>query len=123
MTEERTVNMINETLKSGQCITKTKGQDQELIVALMNLKGNLRNVFLFHTNLVVDRTKIKFDKVLRTTQFIQKVINDRNGKFFFDCDFGEGTKIKTREPSAFFLVYHDYERRIRDGTRTHNTRF
>jgi hypothetical protein len=43
------------------------------------------------------------------------------GKFVFDCDFVEGVKIRTHAPSAFFLEYHDYRRRIRDGTRMDNT--
>jgi hypothetical protein len=63
--------------------------------------------------------KIKFC----TTQFIQKVINDRNGKFVFDCKFVEGTKIKTRAPHNLFLEYHDYWRRIGVVTRRDNTYF
>jgi hypothetical protein len=95
--------MIHETLKSGGGITREKGHDQELIVTLMSEKGSLGDVFLFHTYLVVARTEIKFCKVLSITQFIQRVINDRNGKFVFDCEFFEGTKIRTHAPSAFFL--------------------
>jgi hypothetical protein len=45
------------------------------------------------------------------------------GKCVFDRDFVEGAKIRTHAPSAFFLEYHDYMRRIRSGTRTYNTRF
>jgi hypothetical protein len=123
MMEERTKDMIHETLKSGGGITQAKGHDQELIVTLMSSKGSLGDVFLFHMYLVVARTKIKFCKVLSTTQFIQKVINDRNGKFVFDCEFVEGTKIRTHVPSAFFLEYHDYQRRIGAGTRMDNTYF
>jgi hypothetical protein len=63
--------MIHETLESGGGITQAKGHDQELIVALMSSKGHLGNVNLFHTYLVVTRMKIKFSKVLSTTQFIQ----------------------------------------------------
>jgi hypothetical protein len=123
MMEERTEDMVHETLKSGRCITEAKGHDQELIVTLMSLKGNFGNVFLLHTDLVVARTEIKFGKVLSTTQFIQKVVNDRNGKFVFDCDFVEGTKIKAHAPSSFFIEYHGYKRRIRVGTRMDNTYF
>jgi hypothetical protein len=71
--------------------------------------------------LVVAKTKIKFWKVLSTNQFIQKVINDRNGFFFFDCDFVEGSKIQIHVASAFILEYHDYQRRIGVGTRMDNT--
>ena len=60
-------------------VTQTKGHDQKLIVALMSVKGGLGNVGLFHTYLVIARAKIKFGKELGATQFIQKVINDRNG--------------------------------------------
>jgi hypothetical protein len=93
MMEERTEYMIHETLKSGGGITQEKGHDQELIVTLVSSKGNLGDFFLFHAYLVVARTKIKFCKVLSATQFIQKVITDRNGKFIFDCEFVEGPKM------------------------------
>jgi hypothetical protein len=59
--------MIHEALESGGRITQDKGNDQELIVALMSSKCGLRNVFLIHTYLVVARTKIKFSKELGNT--------------------------------------------------------
>jgi hypothetical protein len=93
MTEERMKDMIHETLESGGSITQAKGHDQELIVTLMSSKCSLGNVFLFHMYLVVARMEIKFSKVLSTTQFIQQVINDRNGKFVFDGEFVEGVKV------------------------------
>jgi hypothetical protein len=54
--------MIHEDLEGGGGITQAKGHDQKLIVALMSSKVSLRNVCLFHTYLVVARTKIKFRK-------------------------------------------------------------
>ena len=72
---------------------------------------------------VVARMKIKFGKVLRNTQFIQKVINDRNEIFFFDCELVEGSKIWIHVASALFIEYHDYQRRIGVGTRMDNTNF
>jgi hypothetical protein len=83
--------MIHEALEGGGGITQAKGHDQKLIVALMISKGSLRNACLFYTYLVVARTKIKFSKELGATQFIQEVINDRNGKFVFNGAFVEGT--------------------------------
>jgi hypothetical protein len=62
MDEKRMEDMIHEALESGGIITQTKGHDQKLIVALMSSKGSLRNVSLFHTDLVVSRMKIKFSK-------------------------------------------------------------
>jgi hypothetical protein len=59
--------MIREALKSGGSITQAKRHDQELIVALMSSKCILRDVNLFHTYLVVARTKINFSKELGTT--------------------------------------------------------
>jgi hypothetical protein len=108
MTQERTKDMIHETLKSGGSIREAEWHNQELIVTLMSYECSLGNVFLLHMNLVVSRTDIKFGKILSTTQFIQKVINDKNGKFVFDCEFVEGAKIRTHAPSTFFLEYHDY---------------
>ena len=71
MMEKSTEDMIYETLESGGSITQTKGHCQELIMTLMSSKCSLGNVFLFHMYLVVERTKMKFSKVLSTAQFIQ----------------------------------------------------
>jgi hypothetical protein len=87
MMEKRMKDMIHEALEGGGGITQAKGHGQKLIVALMSSKGSLWNVFLFHTYLVVAQTKIKFSKELDATQFIQEVINDRNGKFVFNGKF------------------------------------
>jgi hypothetical protein len=84
-------------------ITKTKGHEKKLIVALMISKDSLGNVCLFHTYLVVARTKIQFSEELGATQFIQEVINDMNGEFVFDGKFVEGTEVRTHSPRTFFL--------------------
>jgi hypothetical protein len=103
-----TEDMIHEALEGGGGITQAKGNDQKLIVALMRSKGSLGNVCLFHMYLVVARTKIKFSKELGTTQFIQEVINDRNGKFVFNGKFVEGTEVRTHSPRTLFLQDHDH---------------
>ena len=108
MIEKRTEDMIHEALEGRGGITQAKGHDQKLIVALMSSKGCLGNVYLFHMYLVIARAKIKFGEELGATQFIQEVINDRNGKFFFDGEFFESSKIRTLSPSNFFLEYLDY---------------
>jgi len=95
--------MIHEALEGGGGITQAKGHDQKLIVALMSSKGSLGNICLFHTYLVVAQRKIQFSEELGTTQFIQEVINDRNGEFVFDGKFFEGTEVRHihQEPSFF----------------------
>jgi hypothetical protein len=108
MTEKRMEGMIHEALESGGKITQTKGHDQKLIVSLMSSKCSLRNVFLFHMDLVVARTKIKFSKELGSTQFIQEVINDRNGKVVFNGEFVEGMEVRTHAPRIIFLKKHDH---------------
>jgi hypothetical protein len=110
MTEKRMEDMVHEALEGGGGITQAKGHDQKLIVALMSAKGCLGNVYLFHTYLVIARVKIKFGKELGATQFIQGVINDRNGKFVFDDQFVESRKVKTHSPRTFFLQYNDDHR-------------
>jgi hypothetical protein len=62
MMEKRKGEMIHESLESGGRITQAKGNEQELIVALISSKCGVRNVFLFHTYMMVARTKIKFSK-------------------------------------------------------------
>jgi hypothetical protein len=108
--------MIHDTLKRSVGIIETKGNDQELIVALMSEKCSLGNVFLFHTYLVLAIMEVKFGKVLSPTKFIQKVIYDMNGKFILDGNFFEGTKIRTHAPSSFLLEDHENRGRIGVGT-------
>jgi hypothetical protein len=103
MTKKREKDVIHEALEGGGGITQAKGHDQKIIVALMSYKGSIRNVCLFHMDLEVSRTKIKFSKELGATQFIQEVINDMNGKFVFNGKFVEGAKVRThRQESSFF---------------------
>jgi hypothetical protein len=113
--------MIHETLEGGGSITQTKEHDQKLIVVLISSKGSLTNVCLFHIDLVVSRMKIKFSKELGTTQFIQDIINERNGKFFFNGEFVEGTKIRKHVQRTFFLHDHYHRRRVGAHTRVDNT--
>ena len=84
MMKKRVEDMVHEALEGGGGVTQTKGHDQKFLVALMSAKGSFGNVNLFHTYLVIARAKIKFGEELGATQFIQEVINDRNGKFVFD---------------------------------------
>jgi len=112
--------MIHEALEGGGGITQDKVHDQKLIAALMSSKGSLGNICLFHTYFVVAQTKIQFSEELGATQFIQEVINDRNGEFVFDGKFFEGTEVKTHFPRTFFLQDHDHRRWIGDHTRVDN---
>jgi hypothetical protein len=120
MTKKRTEDMIHEALEGGGGITQAKGHDQKLIVALMSSKGSLGNVFLFHTYLVVARMKIKFSKELGATQFIQEVINDRNGEFFFNGKFVKGMEVRTHSPRTLFLQDHEHKRQVGAHTRVDN---
>ena len=87
----------------------------------MSSKGSLGNVYLFHMYLVVARTEIQFSEELGTTQFIQEVVNDRNGEFVFDGKFFEGTEVRTHSPRTLFLQDHDHRRRVGARTRADNT--
>jgi hypothetical protein len=120
MKEKRMKYMIHENLEGGWGITQAKGHDQKIIVALMNSKGSLGNACLFHTYMVVARTNIKFNKELGANQFIEEVINDRNGKFVFNGKFVEGTTFRTHSPRTFFLQEHDHMRRVGSNTRENN---
>ena len=108
MVEKRMEDMIHEALEGGGGITQAKGHDQKIIVTLMSSKGNLGNVFLFHTYLVVARMKVNFSKVLSPSEFSQKVMYDRNEKCVLDSKFVEDMKIKTHVSSAFIIEEHEY---------------
>jgi hypothetical protein len=87
----------------------------------MSSKGSLRDVSFLHTYLVVTRMQINFSEVLSTTQLIQDIINDRNGKLVLHGEFIEGMKVRTHALSTLFLEYHDHRRRIRVVTGVDNT--
>jgi len=110
MVQKRMEDMIHEALEGGAGIEQAKGHDQKLIVALMSSRGSLGNIYLFHTYLAVARMKIQFSEELGATQFIQEVINERNGEFVFDGKFVEVTKVMTHSPRTFFLQNHDHMR-------------
>jgi hypothetical protein len=57
---------------------------------------------------------------LGTTQFIQEVINDRNGKFVFNGKFVEGMEVRTHSPRTFFLQDPNHRRRVGACTREDN---
>ena len=92
--------MIHKTLESGRSITQSKGHYQEFTMTLMSVKCSFGNAFICHTDLGVAITSIQFGEALRTTQYIQEVINYRNGEFLFDCEFVKGTEITTHAPST-----------------------
>jgi len=87
----------------------------------MSSKCSLRNVCLVHAYLVVSRTKIKFSKELGVTQFIQDIINDKNGKFVFNGEFFECVEVRTHAPRTLFLKDHDHGRRVGARSRVDNT--
>jgi len=95
--------MIHEALEGGGGITQAKGHDQKLIVDLMSSKGSPGNVCLFHMYLVVARMKIQFSEEMGATQFIQEVINERNGEFVSNGKSVEGTEVRKHSPRTFFI--------------------
>jgi hypothetical protein len=60
MMEKRMEDMIHEALEGGRGITQAEGNEQELILTLMRLKGILWDVSVLHIYLVVARTQIKY---------------------------------------------------------------
>jgi molybdenum cofactor biosynthesis enzyme len=74
-------------LESGRCIAKAKGHHQELIMAFMSAKNNVRNIPMLCVNLVITQVEIEFGEYLSTLGLTQKVINDWNGKIIL----GSGT--------------------------------
>jgi len=53
-------------------------------MALLCAKYYLHNVFLFHLYLVVVGTQVKFGEKIGSVKFIQDIINNWDGEFFFD---------------------------------------
>ena len=63
VTQERTKNMIHQTLKGGWCICKTKWHDLKLEMAMMGLEGCFEFILFQHSNLMVSRSHVQFGEV------------------------------------------------------------
>jgi hypothetical protein len=57
------------------------------------MEGGLRDVYLFHPNLVVAGMKVKFSEKISTMNFIEEIINYWNRKFVLDGHLIEGLEI------------------------------
>jgi hypothetical protein len=57
---------------------------------------------------------------LGATQFIQEIINDKNGKFVFNGEFVEVAKVRTHAPRTLFIKNHEHRRRVGAHTREDN---
>lgn len=55
----------------------------------MCVKSSLWNIGLFHYDMMVSGTKIKFAKELGTMEFIQEIMNDQGREFVFDSQLIE----------------------------------
>ena len=77
--------VIHKTLESRRGIAETKWHDQELIMAFMSSESRLGNVDLLHANLVIAGAKIQLGEELCPIEFVQQIVNHRNGEFIFDC--------------------------------------
>ena len=64
-------NIIHEALEGGGHITESKRHNQKLIEAFMSAKIHLRNLFLFHPDLMVSHEKIQFGEILGFVKLIQ----------------------------------------------------
>ena len=82
-------NLIHEALKIRMCITKSKGNYQELIMTFICLEWN---VFLFHPCLVLSQMKDKFGEKFSPMELIQNIINYWDAKSIFDGHVIEGIK-------------------------------
>ena len=80
-----------------------KGITKKIIVALMCAKRSLRNVSLFHMNLMVSRVKIQFGEILGSIKLIQKIIYDWDRERILDGNLIKFSKIRAHPPIAFFL--------------------
>ena len=69
----------------------------------MGAKSHLRNVFLFHPDLMVARVEIQFGEILGSMKFIEKIIYDRYRELVLDSQFIEFPKIRTHPPITFFI--------------------
>jgi hypothetical protein len=72
-------------------------------MTFMCMKSSLRDVYLFHPDLVVARMKVKFSEKLGSINFIQNFINNMDMKFVLNRKLIVGLEIMTHVPSTFLL--------------------
>jgi len=63
-------------LEQGMRMEKDKGNHQDFVMSLVNVKNNFSNIYLIHANLMIDRVEANFSKELSTLELIQMDIND-----------------------------------------------
>ena len=93
---------IHEAMKGRRGIIKSKGNHQKLIMTFTCAESCLWNI-LFHLDLVVSWIKVEFGEKIGTTELIENITNDMEGKFIFDRKLIEGMKLKTYVLGTFFL--------------------
>ena len=64
---------IHGALKDGGSITNSKMRDQKLILVFMCLEICLRNILLFHLDLMETRIEMKFGEELGTMELIELI--------------------------------------------------
>jgi len=66
-------------------------------------KGGLRDVYLFHPDLVVIVMKVSFGEKIGSMKFIQEVINNWDRKCVLDGQLIKSLELKTHVPSTFLF--------------------
>jgi hypothetical protein len=72
-------------------------------MTFMCIESGLNDVFHFHLNLVVSRTKVNSSEKISSMKFIQEVINNYDRKFFLIGQLNEILEIMTHASSTFLL--------------------
>lgn len=96
-------NFIHEAMEGGRNIAKSKRHNQKIIVAFMGAKSHLRDVFLFHLDLMVSRAKIQFGEILGSMKLIQQIIYDWDRQLILDSKLIKCLKIRAHPLIVFFL--------------------
>jgi hypothetical protein len=100
--------IMHHSLECHRSIGQAEWHDQELEVSMMGAQRHLGNVGAVHADLMVTAPQIQLGEVLCPTQFIEQLIDDRNGEHVAHGARIEHTVIDTEATRAIVLLHQEH---------------
>lgn len=78
--------------------------NQKFIVAIISAEGCLGEIIWVHVHLMIPRAQIKLGEEPSTMEFIEQLVNHRDGKFIFDSLLIQSLVVDTKTPGAIMFL-------------------
>ena len=90
--------VVHQALEHCRSVGEAKRHGNKFVVSFMGPECRLQNIFLLNSDLMVASSKIEFQKIMGTVEFIQELINNWDWIFFFNGHGIERSIINTKFP-------------------------